>query len=266
MNEAVRTPQINRQMAQAYLMASDPESLDRTCQTVMEAKLKSVVGPTRSRWETAIRDKAFDLIRTRKLIETRPEDFRATLNAGRVATNVFLRKLHNLALDMNWLLGPVLVKPQWPKVQYASKRAITEAEQRSICGREGNAERRAIYELCWHLGGSQGDIASLGAEDIDWNQRTVAYRHHKTGEHAEIQIGQELEVILHGLPSAGPLLPYLRTVRAGDPATEFKQRCKDSGSRASPSTAIATHGHSEPKQWATQSASPNKLLATAVRR
>lgn len=32
MNEAVRTPQINRQMARAYLMASDPGSLSRTRQ------------------------------------------------------------------------------------------------------------------------------------------------------------------------------------------------------------------------------------------
>jgi hypothetical protein len=31
--------------------------------------------------------------------------------------------------------------------------------------------------------------------------------------------------VLGSLPSEGPLFPYLRTVRAGDRATEFKQRC-----------------------------------------
>ncbi len=32
--------------------------------------------------------------------------------------------------------------------------------------------------------------------------------------------------VLGSLPSEGPLFPYLRTVRAGDRATEFKQRCQ----------------------------------------
>ena len=31
------------------------------------------------------------------------------------------------------------------------------------------------------------------------------------------------------LPSAGPLFPYLRSVRCGDRATEFKQRCEGLG-------------------------------------
>jgi hypothetical protein len=31
--------------------------------------------------------------------------------------------------------------------------------------------------------------------------------------------------VLRTLPAEGPLFPYLRTVRAGDRATEFKQRC-----------------------------------------
>jgi integrase len=31
--------------------------------------------------------------------------------------------------------------------------------------------------------------------------------------------------ILRDLPGSGPLFPYLRTVRAGDRATEFHQRC-----------------------------------------
>jgi len=35
-----------------------------------------------------------------------------------------------------------------------------------------------------------------------------------------------LNKILAALPKAGPLFPYLKTVRAGDRATEFGQRCK----------------------------------------
>jgi len=35
--------------------------------------------------------------------------------------------------------------------------------------------------------------------------------------------------LLQRLPQAGPLFPHLRSVRAGDHATEFKQRCRDLG-------------------------------------
>jgi len=40
-----------------------------------------------------------------------------------------------------------------------------------------------------------------------------------------IRFGAEIEVILKRRPAVGPLFPYLRTVRAGDRATEFRQRC-----------------------------------------
>jgi integrase len=39
----------------------------------------------------------------------------------------------------------------------------------------------------------------------------------------------ELAEILRDLPGSGPLFPYLRTVRSGDRATEFHQRCAGLG-------------------------------------
>ena len=42
---------------------------------------------------------------------------------------------------------------------------------------------------------------------------------------ALIRFGAEIEAILKRRPAVGPLFPYLRTVRAGDRATEFRQRC-----------------------------------------
>jgi hypothetical protein len=42
---------------------------------------------------------------------------------------------------------------------------------------------------------------------------------------ASDRFGKEVEEILATLPQVGPLFPYLQTVRAGDRATEFKQRC-----------------------------------------
>jgi integrase len=95
--------------------------------------------------------------------------------------------------------------------------------------REGNPERRAFYELCWHLGGSQMDIAELNGEDVDWGQRVMSYFRRKTQAPAQIHLGDRVAEILRGLPARGPLFPYLRTVRSGDRATEFKQRCVQLG-------------------------------------
>ena len=43
-------------------------------------------------------------------METQPESLLTVMKNGTVATNVFLRRMHNFAVDMNWLLGPILPK------------------------------------------------------------------------------------------------------------------------------------------------------------
>jgi integrase len=44
-----------------------------------------------------------------------------------------------------------------------------------------------------------------------------------------IHFGDDIEAVLRRLSVVGPLFPYLQTVRCGDRATEFKQRCKGLG-------------------------------------
>ena len=51
----------------------------------------------------------------------------------------------------------------------------------------------------------------------------------KTGTVAIMRMDEDMEEILRDLPGSGPLFPYLRTVRSGDRATEFKQRCTGLG-------------------------------------
>src|SRR6266496_3542069 len=228
-NEALMQPMLNRQIARAYLSATDPAAATRDWQFVMDEVLKTVKGPTKDRWLTAIKDKAYAPLKTLPLAETRAEHFLRTLHEGTVATNVFLRRLHNFALDMNWLLGPVIPKRQWPKVRYKDKRAITADEHQRIVEREPNPERRLFYELCWHLGGSQGDVALLRAENVDWKQRLLTYRRKKTGELCQIQVGAEVEKVLRLLPPTGPLFPYASGVRVCDRSTEFKKRCQGLG-------------------------------------
>ena len=127
---------------------------------------------------------------------------------------------------MGWLLAPVLPLKQWPRVQHKQKRAITREEHERIIARELNQERKAYYALLWELGGAQGDVAKLSAEDVDWRTKTLSYFRTKTGRAARICFDEDVEGILRGLPAKGPLFPYLRTLRASDRATEFKQRCR----------------------------------------
>jgi integrase len=228
-NEAQQQPLINRQIARAYLAVGDPEITRRTWRNVLAEIIKLKHDATQQRWITAGKDHAFDLIRDLPIFETQADHFLRVLERGRVATNVFLRRVHNFALDMGWLPWPVLPKKQWPKVEYGAKRAITWEEHQRIVEREQNLERRSFYEMCWLLGGSQGDLASLSAEDIDWGSRVVSYRRQKTKTMALLHFGDEVATLLRQLPASGPLFPYLRSVRAADRATEFRQRCRGLG-------------------------------------
>ena len=228
-NESVRQPQLNLHIAKAYLAGTDSAVTTRTWQHALDAIVQTKSGSTQDRWRRAAKEAALDLIRNRVIIETQAEHLFACLKAGSVSTNVHLRKLHNFCLSMNWLPWPIIPKRLWPEVRFQPKRAITLEEHQLILEREKNPERRGFYELCWRLGGSQTDIANLKAEDIDWTNQTIAYARQKTGSLAMIHFGDEIAAVLRRLPAAGPLFPYLRTVRCGDRATEFKQRCQGLG-------------------------------------
>ena len=225
-NEAHAVPFVNLQMARAYMMAADPKAPTRTWKDVFDEIIKLKHGETQRRWRVAAKDKALPEILTRPLIETRAEHLLRTMEVGKVSTNVYLRRIHNFALDMSWLPAPIIPKRQWPTVRHRERRAITIEEHGRIVAAETNPERKAFYELAWHIGASQSDIAFLDAADIDWSQRVISYQRKKTGEYALIRFDDSVTVILRRLPATGPLFPYLRTVRPGDRATEFMQRTR----------------------------------------
>ena len=124
-NEAAGHSEMNLQIAQVYLQHSDPVLSKRTWQHVMDQMTLLKTGPTKDPWEHAILDHAFDLIRSKKLVETTTEHFLAVLNAGTISTNMVLRRLHNFAAGMHWLPWPVLPKLKWPAVQHKERRAVT---------------------------------------------------------------------------------------------------------------------------------------------
>ena len=228
-NEGEQHPAFSLQLARVYWKAGDAAAASRTWQFVMDEIIKTKHDNTRHRWGTAIKDHAFDSIRDRVILETSAEHFLHVLEEGTVSTNLYLRRIHNFALDMSWLPWPVVPKKQWPPVQFGEKRAITFDEHQAIIARERNPERKAFYELAWHIGASQTDIALLEAENIDRQQRVISYTRKKTGESASVRFDEEVEEILRTRPSAGPLFPYLREVREADRATEFRQRCRGLG-------------------------------------
>jgi integrase len=228
-NNSERQPILNLQIAKAYLAGSDNGIKTRTWQQAIEALTNMKKGANQHRWKTAAKDKAFAILLSQVIIETKGETLLKVLQMGTVSTNVYLRRLHNFSLDMTWLPWPVLPKKRWPAVEFKEKRGITLAEHLAIIARETNPERKAFYKLAWHLGASQSDLAFLEAEDVDWDNHVISYKRMKTGTVAIMRFDEDMAEILRDLPGNGPLFPYLRSVRSGDRATEFKQRCEGLG-------------------------------------
>jgi integrase len=228
-NQSLRQPTLNLQIAKAYLAGTDNGVATRTWQQALDSLASTKQGANQHRWHTVARDKALAPLLPRVIIESQGELLLKAMQAGTVSTNVFLRRLHNFCVDMNWLPYPLIPKRQWPLVKFKEKRAITLKEHQKIIAAEVNPERKHLYQLCWHLGASQGDIANLKGEDVDWQNGTVSFTRKKTNVPVIIHLGQEALNLFKDLPGEGVLFPYLSRVRAGDRATEFGQRCRQLG-------------------------------------
>lgn len=234
-NQAERQPVLNLQIAKAYLAGTDSGITTRTWQQAIESLTATKQGANQLRWRRVAKDKALAVLFPKIIIETPGELLLKVMQQGTVSTNIYLRRLHNFCLDMNWLPWPLIPKRQWPAIRFKEKRAITWEEHCKIVAREKNPERKAFYQLAWHLGASQSDLAHLTAEDVDWSARIICFVRMKTRwrdqQPPQIRFGKEVEEILATLPKSGPLFPYLQTVEPGHRATEFRQRCLGLGIR-----------------------------------
>ncbi|MDB6094041.1 MAG: Phage integrase family protein [Verrucomicrobia bacterium] len=232
-NQAEVQPFLNLQIAKAYLSAVDSTMKSRTWRQAAEALTATKQGANQKRWRTVLKDKALALLFDKVIIETQGDLLLQVLRVGCVSTNIYLRRLHNFCLDMNWLPWPLIPKRQWPAIRFKEKRAITWAEHVRIIERERNPERKAFYQLAWHLGASQSDLAHLQAEDVDWTARIVCFFRQKIRWRAvqppQIRFGKEVEAILKTLPKTGPLFPYLINIDCTHRGTEFRQRCHGLG-------------------------------------
>ena len=98
-NETEEAPAFSLHLARVYWKAGDPAAAKRTWQHVMDEIPKLKTGDTQHRWFTAIKDKALDSLRNLVVLETQAEHFLKVLENGSVSTNIYLRRIHNFALD-----------------------------------------------------------------------------------------------------------------------------------------------------------------------
>ena len=228
-NQAEQQPALNLQLAKAYLAGTDNGITKRTWADALAALTAMKLPANRARWERAAKDKAYVPLLPLIITETPAELMLKVLQSGTVSTNIYLRRLHNFCVDMNWLPWPLVPKRQWPAVRFKEKRAITADEHAKIVERERNPERKAFYQLSWHLGASQSDLAHLQAEDVDWTAGIICFVRMKTRwrgvQPPQIRFGHAVAAILAELPKTGSLFPYLQKVEPGHRATEFRQRC-----------------------------------------
>ncbi|MDP9099338.1 MAG: tyrosine-type recombinase/integrase [Verrucomicrobiota bacterium] len=232
MNESYREPTLNLNLARAYLVAHDPQMARRTWQNVMDEMATHGIPTTQERCARGFRSKAYDPLRSKPLAQTTAADLLSILHANGNGVGHYLRRLHNLAVDLGWLAWPVLAKRAWPKIQSQSMRAITAREHAAVIASEANAERRAYYELLYETGAAQTDGANLTAEDVDWEDGVLIYRRQKLGpfsEPARLTIGRKLRELLQSLPRSGDLFPTIKRGTANYRSSEFRRRCRIAG-------------------------------------
>src|SRR6266699_6838437 len=208
MNESHREPTINLNLARAYLAAHDPKMAQRTWQAVMDEMATHGIPTTQERCARGFRSKAYDPVRNTPLVQTTGADLLAIIHTNGNCVAHYLRRLHNLAVDLGWVAWPILAKRAWPKIRSQSKRAITAEEHGAVIASEKNPERRAYYELLYETGAAQTDAANLTVENIDWTSGILVYHRKKLGPQSDpcrLTIGRKLKVLLQSLHSSGDL-------------------------------------------------------------
>jgi len=183
-NEAHRQPVLNLQLARAYLSASDPAFTQRTWQSVMEHFQARGKESSRERYATVFKSKCLDGLRGKVLLETTPDDFFAIFKIGKASVVYFLKSLHNLALELGWIVTPIVAPYLWPKYKPKARRGVTADEYETILAAEKHAEWRLFLELLWETGAAQSDavivygcfhnfISLRLMLKPDWNRGTV---------------------------------------------------------------------------------------------
>jgi len=225
-NESFRQPNLNLGLARTYLAQVDPEAASRNWQDVMNELQKRGKPQTQKRCVSAMQSSAYNAIRCLPLIQTKPIHLLNVANDPRVSVGHFLHRLHNLAFGLGWIPAAILSPKQWPELKFRTKRAITAEEHALILAAEKNGERNLYYRMVWETGASQSDAALLSAANINHQNRTLCYNRMKTGELAQVSIGEKLASLISQLPETGPFFPTISRTSDNARSAEFYRRCK----------------------------------------
>jgi len=142
MNESHREPTLNLNLARAYLAATirgwRSAAGNRDGRNATHG-----IPTTQHRCARGFRSSAYDSIRSKPLVQTTGADLLAIIHTNGNCVATYLRRLHNLAVDLGLAPVPVLAKRACPTPKQKQK-TIT-AESMGIIASEKNTERRAYY-------------------------------------------------------------------------------------------------------------------------
>lgn len=229
MNQAAELPQMNLTMAKAYLAGKSKDMLTRTWQDVMRNMEEAYTGSTLVRWQKQMRCEPFAILRRLPLLDTESSHFLTALQHPRAGTSThkWLRIVHNRALDLGWLLTPVMARRVWPKLRTKRTKAVTEEQHLRMIAAIKDAEFRHYLEMLWLMGGAQTDTARLHRDNIDLIERRMTYDRQKLASSGKgrvvIAIGEALMNLLSKLPREGYLFPNLAEQTDDVRASRFRK-------------------------------------------
>jgi hypothetical protein len=172
-NQERQTPDLNLKIGLAFLTNAEPESAKRTRATAMKELCARGIATSQTRCQREMDSKAYDHIRNKIIVGTRAEDLKLVLQRGGNATNNYLRRLHNLAVDNGWLHYHIIAPRKWDKPVKNPKRGTTFEEYSQIIAAEQNEERRHYYQMLWETGAAQTDGSLLTAEHFDTSKKLL---------------------------------------------------------------------------------------------
>jgi len=243
-NQATEQPQMNMAMAKVYLSCKSEEMLSRTWDDVMKDMEQAYTGPTLARWQRQMKCVPFQPLRKLPLLHSESSHFLAVLRHPRAGTSThkWLRILHNRALDLGWILTPVMARRIWPKLRTKKMQAITADQHARLVATEKNDEFRHYLQMLWEIGGAQTDTARLHRNNVDLFNRRITYNRQKLESIGQgsvaIVIGDDLIKLLNELPEEGLLFPTLAQQNDKVRASRFRKCCKRLGF-----TGISLHSY-----------------------
>jgi hypothetical protein len=243
-NQATEQPQMNLAMAKVYLSFQSPEMMSRTWDDVMKEMEQAYHGPTLARWRTQMKSAPFQGLRKLVLIQTDSSHFLSVLRHPRAGTSTqkWLRILHNRAMDLGWIMAPVMARRIWPKLRTKRAKAITADQHARLIAAEKDEEFRNYLQMLWEIGGAQTDTARLHRDNVDLFNRRITYNRQKLESIGQgsvaIVIGDDLMKLLNQLPREGYLFPTLAKQNDKVRASRFRKVADRLGF-----TDISLHGY-----------------------